>query len=168
MAGVPAAQIIVLTGITATFYYCFTAAVLAARQPHLDSQIAIATDSTTALAVLIAAPYGLYAACIAMLIQKVGMMPGPLVMLRRTIGISPIAVVWSQLPVLGAAAVMGAIVTLCTPLVVRILPSYLAILVLIGIGALTYLPLAMLAAPDVMKHLYRRLMSALNPDLSTV
>jgi PST family polysaccharide transporter len=168
MAGVPAAQIVVLTGITATFYYCFTAAVLAARQPHLDSQIAIATDSTTALAVLIAAPYGLYAACIAMLVQKVGMMPGPLIMLRRTIGISPIAVIWSQLPVLGAAAVMGAIVVSCTPLVVRIMPSYLTIPILIGIGALTYLPLAMLAAPDIMKHVYRRLISAMKPDLSTV
>lgn len=166
MAGVPAAQIVVLTVIAATFYYCFTAAVLAARKPHLDSQIAIATDSTTALAVFLAAPFGLYAACIAILLQKVTMMSIPLVMLRRSLAISPIAVISSQLPVLGAAAIMGTTVSLCLPLAVRMLPPYIALVALVGIGVLVYLPLATLAAPDIVKSLIRRLISTANPSVT--
>lgn len=167
-AGVLAAQIMVLTGIPATFYYCFTAAVLAARRPHLDSQIAVATDSTTALVVLLAASHGLYAACIAMLAQRIAMMPAPLIMLRRVTGGSPIAVIWSQLPVLGAAAVMGWIIVLCTPLAQRIFGHFLTPPILVLIGVITYTPLALLAAPDIVKMLLKRLLLAINPDMETI
>ena len=157
-AGVLAAQIIVLTGIPATFYYCFTAAVLAARQPHLDSQIAIATDSTTAVAVMLAASHGLNAACAAMFAQRIALMPALLVMLRRVTGVSPIRAVWVQLPILAAAAVMGWIVLLSTPLALSLLPQRLTPLILTVIGALIYTPLALAVAPDIIRLLGRRVL----------
>jgi O-antigen/teichoic acid export membrane protein len=167
-AGIPAAQILILTGIPATFYYSFTAAVLAARQPHLDSKIAVATDSTTAIAVLLVASHGLYAACIAMLVQRVAMMPAPLLMLRRVTGISPLIVIWSQLPILTAAAIMALIVVWITPLVENIHPQLLVAPALILIGALSYLPFALVAAPDIVKGIYRRVAKLVSPGLEPV
>jgi O-antigen/teichoic acid export membrane protein len=162
--GILAAQLMVLTGIPLTFYYCFTAAVLAARRPHLDSQVAVAVNATSALAVLLAASHGLYAACTAMLAQRIAMLPAPLIMLRRVAGISPIGVIWAQLPVLGAAAVMGWIVVLSTPLTQMRFGHSFTPLILILIGAAIYMPLALLAAPDIAKLLFKRALAVMNLD----
>ncbi len=163
-----AAQIVVLTGIPATFYYCFTAAVLAARQPHLDSQIAVATDSTTALAVLLAASHGLNPACAAMFAQRIALMPVLLVMLRRVTRISPVLAITAQLPILGAAAVMGWIVLLSTPLALSQFPLRFTPLILIVIGALIYIPLAFAVAPDIIKLMGKRVLGVINPDMEPV
>lgn len=167
-AGVWAAQITILTGIPATFYFCFTAAVLALRQPHLDSQIAVATNCTTAVAVLLTASHGLNAACIAMLAQRVAMMPIPLIVLRRLTGISLIEIIWGQLPLLGAAATMGLVVVWSAPLITELFGHLLTLPILVAIGAVIYLPLALLAAPDVIKDLYDRAYQAINPNIGTV
>jgi O-antigen/teichoic acid export membrane protein len=161
--GALAAQILVLTGIPAVFYYCFTAAVLAARRPHLDSQIAVATDSTTALAVLVAGPHGLYVACGAMLAQRLLMMPAPLLMLRRVANISPIGVIFTQLPILGAATAMGILVYFIAPLTLATLPRIIALVTLVVIGGVVYAPLALIAARDVATALYHRVLSAARP-----
>jgi len=161
-AGILAAQLMVLTGIPLTFYYCFTAAMLAARRPHLDSQIAVAVNATSALAVLLAASHGLYAACAAMLAQRIVMLPAPLIMLRRVAGISFVAVIWAQLPVLGAAAVMGWIVVLLTPLTQMRFGQSLTVPILIVTGAAIYMPLALLAAPDITKLLFKRALAVMN------
>jgi O-antigen/teichoic acid export membrane protein len=159
--GIVPAQILVLTGIPAVFYYCFTAAVLAARQPHLDSKIAIATHSTTALAVLIAGPYGLQMACAAILAQRVLMMPAPLWMLRRVTHLSSWGIIWAQLPLLAAAGIMAVVVFLLGPISVAHLPKILALAALILVGVLTYIPVALIVAPDVTRALWRRVTSHL-------
>jgi len=166
--GIFAAQIMVLTCIPATFYFCFTAAMLALRQPHLDAQIAIATDSTTALAVILAAPYGLYIACIAMLAQRIVMMPGPLLMLRRIANVSPIGVVWSQLPILAAAAVMGWVVTLAVPLAEKIPHPVWQLAALVFIGVIVYAPLALVAAPDIINRLFRQALHSMTTNMEPV
>ena len=166
--GISAAQIMVLTCIPAMFYFCFTAAMLAARQPRLDAKIAFATDSTTALAVVLAAPYGLYVACAAMLAQRIVMMPGPLLMLRRVAGVSPIGVIWSQMPVLGAAATMGWIVSLSVPLADKLPSPVWKLATLIVIGVAVYVPLALLAAPDIAKHLWKRAFDSMSTNMETV
>ena len=167
-AGVWAAQIMVLTGIPATFYICFTAAVLALRKPHLDSQIAVTTNCTTAVAVLLTASHGLDAACVAMLAQRVAMMPIPLIMLRRLTGISPVRMIGAQLPLLGAAATMGVVVSFAAPLATELLGHLLSLPILVGIGAVIYLLLALLVAPDVIKDLYDRTLEVINPNIETV
>jgi PST family polysaccharide transporter len=166
--GILPAQIMVLTGIPLTFYFCFTAAVLALRQPQLDSQNAVAINATTAVMILLTASHGLDAACAAILAQRVVMMPLALMMLRRITGITPIAVIWAQLPILGAAAVMGEIVDLATPVVERFFSLPLTLLILVIIGAASYAPLALLAAPDLVRLLRQRFVATINPDLGTV
>jgi PST family polysaccharide transporter len=166
--GILPAQIMVLTGIPLTFYFCFTAAVLALRQPQLDSQNAVAINATTAVMILLTASHGLDAACAAILAQRVVMMPLALMMLRRITGITPIAVIWAQLPILGAAAVMGEIVGLATPVVERFFSLPLTLLILVIIGAASYAPLALLAAPDLVRLLRQRFVATINPDLGTV
>lgn len=166
--GILPAQIMVLTGIPLTFYFCFTAAVLALREPQLDSKNAVAINATTAAMILLTASYGLDAACAAILAQRVVMMPLGLMMLRRIAGISPIGVVWAQLPILGAAAVMGGIVVLATPMVERFFSLPVSFLILVMIGAASYAPLALLAAPDLIRLLRQRFVATMNPDLGTV
>ena len=166
--GILPAQIMVLTGIPLTFYFCFTAAVLALREPQLDSQNAVAINATTAVMILLTASHGLDAACAAILAQRVMMMPLALIMLRRITGITPIGVIWAQLPILGAAAVMGGIVVLATPVVERFFGLPLTLLILVIIGAVSYAPLALLAAPDLVRLLRLRFVATINPDLGTV
>jgi O-antigen/teichoic acid export membrane protein len=167
-AGVVPAQIMMLTAIPATFYYCFTAAVLAARQPHLDSRMAIATDSTTALAVLLVASYGLYAACLAMLAQRILLMPALFIMLRRVTGISIAQAVWAQLPILGAAAVMGWIVVLVTSPIQRLFYLPLTPLILIAMGGIVYAPLAFAVAPDIVRILCMRIFTKIRTNTEPV
>jgi O-antigen/teichoic acid export membrane protein len=162
VGGVGPTQILALMGIPATFYYCFTAAALAAKKPRLDSWVAIATNSTTALAVLLAAIYGLYAACAAMLVQRILLMPFPLVLLRRAIGVSPVRIVLSQLPILGAAIAMGAVVTLTAPAVTSRVGLSLALGIMVLIGIAVYVPLGLLTAPDIARMLWSKTRSLMS------
>jgi len=103
-----------------------------------------------------------------MLLQRIAMMPAPLIMLRRATGISPLTVIWAQLPILTAAAIMALIVVWFTPLVERVTSHSLLMPVLILIGAFTYLPLVMIAAPDIVRGTYRRLVELISPGLEPV
>ena len=168
MTAIPAAQIMVITAIPVTTYYSFTAVVLALRKPHLDSFFSVATNASTALVVLIAAPHGLQFTCTAMLVQWTIMLPVALIMLRWQAGIAPTNVIWSQLPILGAAAIMGCIVVLSTPLMQSLFGNRLSLPVLIAIGIGTYMPLALLVAPDVVKGLLKSTFEARHPNAGTV
>jgi hypothetical protein len=117
---------------------------------------------------LLTASHGLNAACIAMLAQRVAMMPIPLIVLRRLTGISLIEIIWGQLPLLGAAATMGLVVVWSAPLITELFGHLLTLPILVAIGAVIYLPLALLAAPDVIKDLYDRAYQAINPNIGTV
>jgi O-antigen/teichoic acid export membrane protein len=157
-----ACQIMILTGIPLTFSYCFTAAVLAARRPQLDSTVAVITNISAAVAVLIAAPYGLYAACGALFIQRFVLMPIPLYILRRFLGMSPTSIAVSQLPILIAAGAMGGLVLLCTPTTMHYFGLTVAPMILIVIGVLAYAPLALLVAPDAVKSLWGHALATLS------
>jgi O-antigen/teichoic acid export membrane protein len=168
IGGVAPTQIMALMGIPAAFYYLFTAAVLAVRQPRLDSRVAVATNSTTALAVLLAAPFGLYASCLAMLAQRIMLMPLPLVYLRRAIGVSPAAIVLTQLPILGAAIAMGAMVTLVAPAITNRLGLSFGLVILMVVGVCVYVPLALVAAPDIGRMWWNKARSFGSSDLGAV
>ena len=162
--GIVAAQILVLTAIPATTYYCFSAVVQALRQPHLESQVGVATNVFTALVVIVAAPHGLYVTCAAMLAQWIVMLPVPLIMLWRLARIPPTNVIWPQIPILCAAAFMGWIVVLSAPIMQSMFGSRLSLPILIVIGVGTYLPLALLVAPDVVKGLLKSAFEARHPN----
>ena len=96
------------------------------------------------------------------------MLPVPLIMLRQQAGIPPTNVIWPQLPILGAAAVMGWIVVLSTPLMQSLFGYWLSLPILIVIGVGTYMPLALLVAPDVVKGLLKSTFDAWHPNAGTV
>jgi PST family polysaccharide transporter len=159
--GIVTAQIMALIVIPLTFFYCCTAALLAARQPHLDSWSSILLTTGNVLTVFLAAPFGINIVCGALVLQTVIFLPIPLLMLSRACGSSPFVIVWKQLPLLGAAAIMGIGVMMVTPFITVQIGYITTIPVLIVIGAAIYLPLAALVAPNDTRRLVERVTSSL-------
>ena len=157
--GVVAAQMMGLTVIPLTFYYCSTAVLMAGRQLHLDSWSSVALTAGLLLTVLIVGPYGIKLVSGALVLQAAAFVPIPLIMLRRVCGSVPFIVVWRQLPLLGAAAVMGLAVKIVAPFIDLKIGHMATIPVLIAIGVAIYLPLAALAAPDDTRRLMQRMVS---------
>jgi len=85
--------------------------------------------------------------------------PIPLIMLRRVCGSVPFIVVWRQLPLLGAAAVMGLAVKMVAPFIDLKIGHVATIPVLIAIGVAIYFPLAAFVAPNDTRRLMQRVMS---------
>jgi len=97
-----------------------------------------------------------------MLAQRILLMPFPLVLLRRAIGVSPVRIVLSQLPILGAAIAMGAVVTLTAPAVTSRVGLSLALGMMALIGIAVYVPLGLLAAPDIARRLWSKTRSLMS------
>jgi len=161
LPGIPAAQILATIVIPLTFYYCCTAALLAAKQPHLDSWSSVLLTAGNVLAVLVAAPFGIIVVCSALVLQVVGFLPIPLSMLRRVCGLSPVVLVCKQLPLLGAAVVMGIGVMMIAPVVELEFGPKATILVLIAVGLAIYFPLAALAAPNDIRRLAQQVIATM-------
>lgn len=159
--GIVPAQIMALTVIPLTFYYCSTAVLLAAQKLHLDSQSHVVLAVTCALTVLVAAPFGINSVCSALLLQNTAFLLVPLTMVRRACGSSPFVVIWEQLPLLGAAGIMGLGVTVVAPLISLQIGHMATIPVLIGVGVAIYIPLAALAAPNDIRRLIHRVTSTI-------
>lgn len=157
--GVVAAQMIELTVIPLTFYYCSTAVLLAGRQLHLDSWSSVALTAGLLLTVLIVGPFGIKVVSGALVLQAAAFVPIPLIMLRRICGSVPFIVVWRQLPLLGAAAVMGLAVKMVAPFIDLKIGHVATIPVLLAIGVAIYFPLAAFAAPNDIRRLMQRVMS---------
>ena len=165
-SGIFAAQIMALIVIPLTFYYCSTAVLFAARALRLDFRSSVVVTAANAVTVLVAAPFGLNIVCGALVLQTVAFLPVPLTMVRRATGSSPVMVIWTQLPLLGAAAVMGLAVTAVRTCIDPRISHMVAIPVLIVVGVAIYLPLAALAAPNDTKHLLHRVASMLRLAIS--
>ena len=159
--GIVAAQMIVLTVIPLTFYYCSTAVLLAGRQLHLDSWSSVALTAGLLLTVLLVGPFGIKLVCGALVLQAAAFVPIPLIMLRRVCGSVPFVVVWRQLPLLGAAAMMALVVSMVAPFIDLKVGHVATVVVLIAIGLVTYFPLAVLAAPNDVRRLMQRFSSML-------
>ena len=157
--GIVAAQMIELTVIPLTFYYCSTAVLLAGRQLHLELWSSAALTAGLLLTVLIVGPFGIKLVSGALVLQAAAFVPIPLIMLRRVCGSVPFVVVWRQLPLLGAAAVMGLAVKMVAPFIDLKIGHMATIPVLIVIGVAIYFPLAALAAPSDTRRLMQRMVS---------
>jgi O-antigen/teichoic acid export membrane protein len=75
LPGAQAAQLLLLSGPPLALVYCFDAAFLAARLPEAFSRTSTIQAVTTTATVLIAAPFGLNVACIALLLRSWAMLP---------------------------------------------------------------------------------------------
>jgi O-antigen/teichoic acid export membrane protein len=108
LAGVASAQLLLLSGPPLALVYCFDAAFLAARLPAVFSRTSTIQAVTTAATVLVASPFGLNAACFALLLRSWAMVPVYVALLRRTCRIDAATYLPLPLRLLVGAALMAA------------------------------------------------------------
>ena len=113
LPGVAPAQLLLLTGPPLALVYCFDAALLGARLPAVFDAISPTLQAlTTAATVLVASPFGLNAACLALLVRSWAVLPVYLVWVRRGCGLIGAAYLRLPLRLLAGAALMAATVYL--------------------------------------------------------
>ena len=108
LPGVAPAQLLLLSGPPLALVYCFDAAFLAARMPETFRRTSTIQAVTTAITVLAAAPFGLDAACLALLFRSWAVLPLYVAWLRRKCRIAPAAYLLLPLRLMAGAALMAA------------------------------------------------------------
>lgn len=108
LPGVVPAQLLLLSGPPLALVYCFDAAFLAARLPAMFRRASTIQAVTTVATILLAAPFGLNAACLALLIRSWAMLPLYVAWLRRKCGVAAAAYLPQPLRFLAGAALMAA------------------------------------------------------------
>jgi O-antigen/teichoic acid export membrane protein len=108
LPGVASAQLLLLSGPPLALVYCFDAAFLGARMPSLFSRTSTIQAVTTAATVLVAGPFGLNAACLALLLRSWAVLPVYVTLLRRKCRIDAATYLWQPLRLLAGAALMAA------------------------------------------------------------
>jgi O-antigen/teichoic acid export membrane protein len=108
LPGVASAQLLLLSGLPLALVYCFDAVFLAARLPAVFSRTSTIQAVTTAATVLVASPFGLNAACFALLLRSWAVLPIYVALLRRKCRIDAMAYLRLPLRPLAGAALMAA------------------------------------------------------------
>jgi O-antigen/teichoic acid export membrane protein len=106
--GVASAQLLLLSGPPLALVYCFDAAFLAARLPEVFRRTSTIQAVTTVATVLVASPFGLDAACLALVLRSWAVLPLYVVLLRRKCRIDGAAYLRLPLRLLAGAALMAA------------------------------------------------------------
>jgi PST family polysaccharide transporter len=112
LGGVVPAQLILLSGVPLTIFYCADAAFLGARLSALFKWTATLQAVTTAVTVLCGAPFGLDPACAALAVRPWLLLPLYLSLLRRRCRLAGAAFLTAPLRSLAGAALMAAILRL--------------------------------------------------------
>ena len=108
LPGVVPAQLLLLSGPPLVMVYCFDVAFLAARQPAMFSRTSTIEAATTTVTMLVGAPFGLVAACLALLLRSWVALPFYVVLLRRKLQITTAGYLKLPLRLLAGAALMAA------------------------------------------------------------
>ena len=112
LPGVAPAQLLLLGGPPLALVYCFDAAMLGARLPAAFSRTSTIQALTTAATVLFASPFGLNAACVALLLRSWALLPLYVVWVARGCGLPGAAYLRLPLRLFAGAALMAAAVYL--------------------------------------------------------
>jgi Polysaccharide biosynthesis C-terminal domain len=121
---------------------------LAMKRPQDEAKIALAHAVAGSLFVLLAAPFGLNAACFVTLLRQLLLIPMLLYFLSRQCGISPRAVAAAVSPAVLASLVMGYAVTLAAPIVEHQFGPVASLVMLVCMGIAIYTTLAGIVAPQ--------------------
>jgi O-antigen/teichoic acid export membrane protein len=108
LPGVASAQLLLLSGPPLALVYCFDAAFLAARLPAVFRRTSTIQAVTTAATVLVASPFGLNAACLALVLRSWAVLPVYVALLRRKCRIDATTYLRLPLRLLVGAALMAA------------------------------------------------------------
>jgi hypothetical protein len=117
------------------------------RLSRLEVVIQAVLGLSAAAVTLAAAPFGLNAVCLALLIRLALLIVMPLWMLRRAAGIKPLSIFLAPAGPAAAAAAMGVCVMTIAPWLARSAGKMLALPLLAAIGAILYSVLALALAP---------------------
>jgi O-antigen/teichoic acid export membrane protein len=154
--GVRASQFMLLMGLPMLTFHCATAILLALNQQATEALISTVQTVTSILLVLAVAPFGLTVATAAIALRQLVLLPLPLILIRRRLGVPVREMLASQLPALLAASASALVVWLLAPELERLLGSVKALPLLVVIGAVVYAPLIALLAPGFVGEILRR------------
>jgi O-antigen/teichoic acid export membrane protein len=151
-------QLVVLSGIPMTFFYCSSAGLMASKRSGFEAWVNMAQSLTLSATVILVAPFGLVLTCIALLVQPIALLPLPLYLLRLYSGMSTQTILLAPLAPLCGAALMAAMVYGARPLLHSLsLPEIPALLLLVGLGAAIYALFLQIFTPHQFKQLLTRL-----------
>jgi hypothetical protein len=158
-------------GIPFVSIYVSASLLLAFNRQRMEAVICAGQSVTTIIGVWIAAPYGVSAAVMAMVIVATATLPVVVIVMWRECGVRIRDIVLPQVPPLLAATLMGVAILLCRPSLEGLLSTRSALLVEIAFGALLYSTLAAAMAPkwifSIVSHVYSRTPRPIAPDLGS-
>lgn len=150
--GVVPVQLLLLSCISYVTYYCTTALLLALNERSAEAVTSTLQALTVAVAVFVAARFGLDLAAGAILASLFALLPVPLILLKRRCGIAIGAVVGAQFPALMAATVMGAAVWLIATEFQARLSGVMLLSVLLVCGVAIYAAAIAALAPGLVRE----------------
>jgi O-antigen/teichoic acid export membrane protein len=143
-----ASQLLILCVIPNLVFFMGTSALMAVKRPQDDAKISLAHALAGSFCVLLAAPFGLNAACFVTLIRYLALVPMLQRMLSLRCGISARSVAAAVGRPLVASLIMGCVVTLSAPVIEERLSHVASLSALVGIGILIYAILVAIVAPQ--------------------
>jgi O-antigen/teichoic acid export membrane protein len=143
-----ASQLLILCVIPNLVFFMGTSALMAVKRPQDDAKISLAHALAGSFCVLLAAPFGLNAACFVTLIRYLALVPILQRMLSLRCGISARSVAAAVGRPLVASLIMGCVVTLSAPVIEERLSHVASLSALVGIGILIYAILVAIVAPQ--------------------
>jgi O-antigen/teichoic acid export membrane protein len=142
-----ASQLMILSAIPLVVFFIGASVLLAMKRPQDEAKMTLAHAVAGSLFVLLAAPFGLNAACFVTLLRQLLLIPMLLYFLSAQCGISPRAVAAAVSPALVASLLVGYSVTLAAPIVEHQFGPIASLVILVCMGIAIYVPLAGIVAP---------------------
>jgi len=154
--GIAPTQFMLLACMAQITHYCAGATLLALNLQKSEAIASIAQTSTTVLAVVISAPFGITTASAVIAGRPFAMLPLPVALLKRQCSLPARVILGAQLPALAAALAMGAGVWLVRLEIEPILSSIAVLPILVAAGAALYVFMIVMLMPGVTAHFIRR------------
>ncbi len=162
-------QLLLLMGVPFVGIYVSASLLLAFNFQRLEAVICAGQSVATIIGVWIAAPYGVSAAVIAIVLVATATLPVVVIVMWRECGVRIRDIMLPQALPLLAATLMGAAILLCRWWLESRLPIRLALLAEVALGAVIYSTLAAAMAPkwafSLGRHIYSSTARPIAPDL---
>jgi O-antigen/teichoic acid export membrane protein len=143
-----AAQLLILSVLPMLVFCLGSGVLLAMRRPQDEAKLSLALALSGSFCVLLAAPFGLNAACFITLVRQLLLVPLPLQLVSLRCGIPARSVTAAVGPPLVASLVTGCVVTLSAPFVEQQFGNIASLSILVGIGIFIYAILAGIVARE--------------------
>ena len=172
---IPVVQILMLLGVQASMSIVQAAVVRGMGKPHWDMVSAMVVVVITAGLLTVALPYGIEAVALAVVLSTLAIWPLDALFVRRLTGL-PVA---AQAATVGRAGLCAAVMAVCVwvlfPMLLAHVPAPVALIVLVGAGAVLYwamlrilMPVAAGIIERVVLALARRDFGAIRASLGTL